>query len=125
MPMPIILLDTNLLLLPFSRKFNLTEQLATACPQGKPHVPSCVLAELERMDHPDAKAARQLAATFPTYDTETAEGDVDSLLASLASQVDGLIATNDRELIGTLKGKGLPVLRLKGNDRLVLDGTLG
>ena len=110
---PIVLLDTNLLLLPFSRKFNLTEQLAMALPQGQPQVPSCVLDELDRMNEPNVKAARALAATFPTYRTD--KGEVDDILAAIATDIDGLIATNDRELIATLKAKGLPVLRLKGN----------
>lgn len=124
--MPIVLLDTNLLILPFSRKFNLTEQLTLACPHCQPQVPRCVLEELDRMDHPDAKAAKALAATFPTHPTIELEGemDVDDILAELAPDLDGLVATNDRELIATLKAKGLPVLRLKGNHRLVLDGTL-
>lgn len=118
---PVVLLDTNLLLLPFSRPFNLTEQLALAYPEGQARVPTCVLAELERMDHPQAEAALQLAATFP--DHETAEGPVDEVLALLAPKLHGLIATNDSALVRRLREAGLPVLRLRSHNRLVKEGA--
>ncbi len=120
---PIVLLDTNLLLIPFRRPFNLTEQLVRAFPQGQAHVPSCVLDELDRMNGPNVKAARELAATLPVHPTPA--GEVDDVLAAIAPDIEGLIATNDRELIQTLRAQGLPVLRLKGNDRLVLEGHVG
>lgn len=116
----LILIDANLLMLAMAGKLNLSVQLREAYPQGLPHVPLCVLDELARMDEPLAAAARELAMTFPLF--ETPQGPADDLLLDYAKKEGFLVATNDGELIKQIRETGAQVLCLKGKHRLVLEG---
>ncbi|MGY5854771.1 MAG: nucleotide-binding protein [Candidatus Thorarchaeota archaeon] len=50
--------------------------------------------------------------------------DVDSQLLDYASSVEGVLATNDRELRQRARAKGVPVLFLRGKKILMLEGTV-
>ncbi len=49
---------------------------------------------------------------------------VDDQLLGHATLVDGVLATNDKELRARARALGIPVLFLRAQKRLALDGTL-
>lgn len=57
-------------------------------------------------------------------DPNSKQVSVDSQLLDYASSVEGVLATNDRELRQRARAKGVPVLFLRGKKILMLEGTV-
>jgi len=120
MPLPpkAIVLDANALLMPFQFKLNLDHELKRLFGDLPVFVPSSVLGELANVTDKNGKAALALARKYSIAETEMS-GD-DAVLA-LAEQRSAAVVTNDRELIGRLKKRGIPVIRLRAERYLVAD----
>ncbi|HIH01519.1 TPA: twitching motility protein PilT, partial [Thermoplasmata archaeon] len=82
-------------------------------------VPRSVLGELERMGTKEAKAALALATKYEPADTDLSGDDA---VIDVAERHSAAVLTNDKELIGRLKKRSIPVLRLRSERFLVLVG---
>jgi rRNA-processing protein FCF1 len=115
-----IVLDANALLMPFQFKLNLDHELRRLFGDLPVFVPSSVLGELSNITDKNGRAALALARKYSIAETELS-GD-DAVLA-LAEQRSAAVVTNDRELIGRLREKSIPVIRLRGERYLVTDDS--
>ncbi|MBN1677232.1 MAG: twitching motility protein PilT [Candidatus Thermoplasmatota archaeon] len=104
--------------MPFQFKLNLDIELKRLLGEVPVFVPSSVLGELACLANKNAKAALSLARRYRIVETEL-RGD-DAVL-SIAEQRSAAVLTNDKELIGRLRERRIPVLRMRGERYLVLD----
>ena len=120
MPPSAIILDANALLMPFQFKLNLDRELRRLFGEIPIFVPSSVLGELANTTDKNGRAALMLARRYNIVETEL-RGD-DAVLA-IAEERSAAVVTNDRELIGRLKHRGVPVIRLRAERYLVTDDS--
>jgi rRNA-processing protein FCF1 len=119
--MPRVVLDANALMMPFQFGLNLTAEIERLLGQSEVYVPSSVRSELRKLSQMDkaAKAALGLAERFADVATKT-KGDDAIVEAALA--LDAVVVTNDSDLLGKLKEKGVRRIRLRSRSHLVLEG---
>ncbi|MCJ2531096.1 MAG: hypothetical protein LN413_02090 [Candidatus Thermoplasmatota archaeon] len=117
MSQPLILLDTNALMMPFQFSLDLEDELIRLLGEYRAAVPSSVIRELEGLSstHSTARAALQFATRFPVIDVE---GVGDDALLSLAQAEGAAVLTNDRDLRRRLRKANLPVIYLRERSRL-------
>jgi len=113
-----VVLDANALLMPFQFKVNIDRELKRLFGEIPVFIPSSVLEELSNIIDKDAKAALALARKYQIVETEL-RGD-DAVL-SIAEERSAAVLTNDKELIGRLRKKRIPVIRLRSERYLVVD----
>lgn len=118
MPAKAVVLDANALLMPFQFKLNLDAEMKRLLGEIPVFVPSSVLGELAGLADRNAKAALSLARKYSIVETER-RGDEAVIL--IAEQRSAAVVTNDRGLIGRLREKRIPVIRLRAERYLVLD----
>jgi len=116
--MPVVVLDTNALLLPFERSVNLDSQLRGLLGSCEVLVPGPIIGELKRSSSKHARAALGLAFHYKVVDTE-ATGD--QAVIELAAKHDAYVVTNDRALITRLREMRIKVILLRGGSHLGLD----
>jgi rRNA-processing protein FCF1 len=114
-----LVMDSNGLLMPFQFRLNVDKEIRRLLGEVRVLVPSSVLGELCRMDTKEAKAALALAAKYERVETSL---DGDDAVIDVADRYSAAVLTNDRELIGRLKVRSIPVLRLRSGRFLVLTG---
>ncbi len=117
---PVVVLDTNMLLLAARRGFPLEAEIGRLLPAAGPVVPSSVLRELDVLvarRTAGSSLARALADRFPTT-TSTRTGD-DGVVEA-AVRAGGVVATADRALQRRLAGRGIAVLAPRDRARLEL-----
>jgi rRNA-processing protein FCF1 len=115
---PIVLVDANALLLPFTSHFRLEEEIYGQVDGARVLVPSSVLGELERVaarGNANARAAREFARRFAVVLTEI-QGD--DALVDLGRQLSAWVLTGDRALRARLLEAGVPVLFPRGKSHL-------
>lgn len=115
---PWVLLDTNALFLPFTRRFPLEREVGRLMEGARVGVPQSVLGELDRLvqrARPHARAARTYADRFPLVPTDL-KGD--AALETLARDLGACIVTADAELRRRLYAKGMKVLFPRGEKHL-------
>ena len=117
--MKIVIADSNALLMPFKNSINIDSELAGILGSYKIMVPAPIIGELKKLGDkvPEAKTALRLAMTKELVETE-ASGDASVIEAAV--KMNGIILTNDRELIGIALKQRIPVIRMMGKKRLVL-----
>jgi rRNA-processing protein FCF1 len=117
--LPLVLLDTNALLMPFQLGLDLEGEIARAVGRCRVVVPEVVLAELQAMEARlrDGRAALRFAERFEVL---ASEGVGDDAIMDLARRTGGIVVTGDRELIARLRAEGLRVLRPRQRKRLEL-----
>ena len=117
--LPLVLLDTNALLMPFQLGLDLEREIAQAVGRSRVVVPEVVLAELRAMEASlrEGRAALRFAERFEVLATV---GEGDDAIVDLAKRIGGIVVTGDRELIARLRGEGLRVLRPRQRKRLEL-----
>lgn len=117
----LVLLDANALMMPFQFSLDLDGELSRLLGEVNVKVPSSVLRELQALasSDPQARAALQLAERYPTL---PAEGRGDDALLAVARDCRAAVVTNDRRLRGRLRDEGLPVIYLRGKQRLAAEG---
>ncbi len=117
--MKIVIADSNALLMPFKNSINIDSELAGILGSYKIMVPAPIIGELKKLSDkiPEAKIALKLAMTKELVETETM-GDASVIEAAV--KMDGIVLTNDRELIGIALKQRIPVIRMMGKKRLVL-----
>jgi rRNA-processing protein FCF1 len=115
---PIVLVDANALLLPFTSHFRLEEEIYGQVDGARILVPSSVLGELERVadrGNANARAAREFARRFPVVLTEIPGDDA---LVDLGRRLSAWVLTGDRALRSRLLEAGVPVLFPRGKSHL-------
>jgi rRNA-processing protein FCF1 len=120
---PVVILDANALMMPFQFNINLDTELKRLVGECEILVPSSVLGELRKLESTtrEAKAAVALAQKYTITEVE---GSGDQSLVSLANDRNGIVVTNDMELIGELKRSRIPVIHLRSRTHLVLEGMV-
>jgi rRNA-processing protein FCF1 len=108
--LPLVLLDTNALLMPFQLGMDLEGEIERVLGRCRIAVPEAVMAELRSMPPTlrEARAALQLAGRFETLPSR---GMGDDAVLELASREGAVVVTGDRGLIDRLREAGLRVLR--------------
>ncbi len=114
-----LVIDANGLMMPFQFRLNLDREITRLLGEVPVLVPESVLGELDRLGTKEAKAALALAHK---YDVVATELNGDDAVIDVAERHSGAVLTNDRELIGRLKERAIPVLRLRSGHFLVLTG---
>jgi rRNA-processing protein FCF1 len=118
-----VLLDANALMSAARLRVDLAKMLAEVAPGLEPVVPSSVLAELEGLGaRRHAREARALAARFRALAVE-GRGDPAILRAATAGKGRAVL-TNDRALRARLRSRSVPVVFLRGKQKLEVDGVL-
>ena len=117
--LPLVLLDTNALLMPFQTGLDLEGEILREMGRCRIAVPEVVIAELRTMGPSlrDGRAALKLAERFDVLETE---GLGDDAIVDLARTTGGIVVTGDRGLIKRLRAEGLKVLRPRQMRRLEL-----
>ena len=116
--MPVVVLDTNALLLPFERSINLDAQLRSLLGDCRVLVPGPLIGELRRSSNKHAKAAMSLAFRYDVVDTE---GTGDCSVIELAERHGAYVVTNDRALIERLRERRIRIILLRGGSHLGFD----
>lgn len=117
---PLVLLDTNILLLPFTGGFPLESEIDRLAPGRTVAVPSSTLGELDRLAARGvayARAARQFASRFSVIWT-SARGD--QAVLALARKDGHWVVTSDRVLRERLRSVGVTVLVPSGHRKLAV-----
>ncbi len=115
---PWVLLDTNALFLPFTRRFPLEAEVQRLMEGARIGVPQSVHGELRRLEArggAHARAARLFADRFPSLPTDLHGDDA---LESLARELGAWVVTSDRALRTRLEAQGLGVLFPRGDHHL-------
>jgi rRNA-processing protein FCF1 len=115
---PIVLVDANALLLPFTAHFRLEEEIYGQVDGARVLIPSSVLGELERVarrGNVNARAAREYARRFDVAVTEI-QGD--DALVEMGRRLRAWVLTGDRALRTRLLEAGVPVLFPRGKSHL-------
>lgn len=115
---PVVLVDANALLLPFTAHFRLEEEIFAQVDGARIMVPQSVLGELERVaarGTPNARAAREYARRFEPVPTEALGDDA---LVDLGRRLHAWVLTGDRALRTRLLAAGVRVLFPRGKSHL-------
>ena len=115
---PVVLVDANAMLLPFTSHFRLEEEIYAQVDGARILVPSSVLGELERVGergNANARAAREYARRFDVVPTE-AQGD--DALVELGRRLNAWVLTGDRALRTRLLEAKIRVLFPRGKSHL-------
>ena len=117
--LPLVLLDTNALLMPFSMGLDVEGEVERVIGRCRIAVPRIAIAELEAMGSSlrDGPAALKYAARFPVEETV---GLGDDAIVEVATRTGATVVTGDRGLIKRLRAAGLHVLRPRQRKRLEL-----
>lgn len=115
---PVVLVDANALLLPFTSHFRLEEEVYLNVDGARILVPSSVLGELDRVadrGNVNARSAREYARRFEVIPTEALGDDA---LVELGRRHHAWVLTGDRALRSRLLEAGVRVLFPRGKSHL-------
>jgi len=128
-----IILDANFLFVPLQLKIDIFQGITTLLNQRvEPVLLSTTCMELQKMAEKNspklrkqAMAALKLAEKCRIVDVEKKRGETnDDVILRVATQWRSTVATNDRELRRKLRSRDIPVIFLRGKNRLELEGAL-
>jgi len=133
MPIPVIM-DTNFLTVPAQFGVDVFSEAERVLERRLEFVLlDSVLEEikskLERASRTEARMFRIALdlverCTIVSVDETEKENPVDDQLLDYARSVEGVLATNDRELREKAKSRGIPILLLRGKKHLELEGSI-
>jgi rRNA-processing protein FCF1 len=118
-----VVLDTNALMMPVELNVRLFDELDRICPpEYDLFVPAAVLAELRKLAGGSGKeaTAASVGADLATR-AERVEHDADyadDAVLEVAHKLAATVVTNDRPLRDRLSEAGLPVIGLRGHNKL-------
>ena len=121
--MRIVVADANALIMPFKDSMNIDAELSRLIGNYEIVIPAPIIGELERLSDSNrfAKMALSLARTKKVVESSES-GDMS--IIDVALNLNGIILSNDRELIELARGKKLAVIRLKAGKKLEFDEGL-
>ncbi len=120
--MPIVVLDTNALLMPFEVEMNLDLAIRELVGEARIVVPGPLVGELKHLDHGFAGAALSLARKYEIIPTVTTG---DNSVIELAVKTGGYVLTNDKGLRRRLRREKVPIIYLGSGTHLAIDTYLG
>tara|TARA_B100001113_G_scaffold352635_1_gene354575 strand:- start:2059 stop:2415 length:357 start_codon:yes stop_codon:yes gene_type:complete len=115
--MNIVLPDTNIILWTFSGGADFRDAIALAAPKYEIKIPTCVLDELKKLNTKKSMAALAFCSNMKSIDIGA--GYTDDMLIESAKK-GYLIATNDKEILLTLKSEGINALRLREKNKIIM-----
>lgn len=118
-----VIVDTNGLMIPFIFRLNLTSELERLLGRYEIIVPKQVMKELtylcEKKRNKEAKAALKLAEKFKVVDCG---GEGDDAIIFVAEEFGGCVLTNDSALKKKLLDMKIPVIFLRSESHLEIQG---
>lgn len=134
MPLPVIV-DTNFLMLPAQFGIDIFTQAKEAVDRRIEFIVlASVVEEVERkaLEATGSKEKRLLRVTIELMrrceivevDDNLAEMPVDDQVLEYAKSINGVIATNDKELRAKARKLEIPLLILRGRKRVVIEGLI-
>lgn len=121
-----VVLDTNMILLPFTQGVRLEEQLEAMLGAHTVHVPSSVLSELHMLTRNQGETGRaaKMALTYAKRFVGEPTGLMgDDGILQVARKLGAIVATNDRKLQDEATKSGLQVLLAREGSRLAFKGS--
>ncbi len=117
-----IVLDANALMMPFQFPVNLDAELRRLVGDSEIFVPSSVANELRRLSKGSrvAKAALELSEKYEQVEVRM-KGD--EAVIEAAASLGAAVVTNDARLLVKLKERGIPRIRLRSRNHLVMEGA--
>lgn len=113
-----VVLDTNILMMPFQFKVDIEGELARHLGAVEIFVPEVCIRELSLLSDKKAKAALELAKRFKVVPSR---GKGDEAILATALELKAVLVTNDSELRKRAKTNGLRVAYLRGKDHLEVE----
>ena len=125
----LVILDSSMLMLPLEKKINITSEFERIIAVDfEIVIPTIIMKELNKLVEESSPSIKQkaqfaleLAKKYTVLDSNI-EGNADHELERLAEKHKAIVATNDTALRSRLRQKGLPVISLRGNNKLSLFG---
>ena len=115
--MKIVLPDTNIILWTFNGGIDFREAIARVAPDYEIKIPTCVINELKKLKTKQSIAALAFCSKMKSIDIGV--GCADDLLIKSAKK-GYLIATNDKEILLSLKKNGIKALRIREKNKLIM-----
>ena len=115
--MKIVLPDTNIILWTFQGGPDFREAIKEIAPAHKINIPNCVINELGKINSKESITALKFCENITILDV--GKGYADDLLIKYARK-GYLIATNDKEILETLKINQINALRTRGKNALIM-----
>ena len=115
--MKIVLPDTNIILWTFNGGIDFREAIARVAPDYEIKIPTCVINELKKLKTKQSIAALAFCSKIKSIDIGV--GYADNLLIESAKK-GYLIATNDKEILLSLKKNGIKALRIREKNKLIM-----
>lgn len=115
--MKIVVLDSNALIMPFNTSINIDAELTRLLGSYELVIPRPIFGEIQILAQKkkEAKTALLYGKTKRLIETDSV-GDLSVIEA--AEKTNGIILTNDKELIDLAKKRKITVIRLRGGKRL-------
>ncbi|MEM3675937.1 MAG: hypothetical protein QXV22_02650 [Thermoplasmataceae archaeon] len=119
MPDTKVVLDTNALIYSIKGKVDIEKWLSITIPWNSVVVPSSVINELESLSSriPEARGALRLCQNFELLPVKSSGDDG---IIEAAANTQGIVLTNDRQLVRKLRSLGIRTFSISKNKRVVL-----
>ncbi len=126
-----VILDTNMILSIFEKHVDLMDEINRIVGKCTITIPSVVIEELKKLSRSgigktkiNAKSALRYIKESEYMEIKTGKDRADDKIVELASKLNAVVATNDRELIRKLKKIHIPILILREEKLLELRGSI-
>jgi len=121
-----VIVDTNALMMPSQKGIDLENEVTRLVGKCEITVPSIVVEEINNLAHRKGKirnAARVAQNLMKRFRIVKTSGAGDQGILEYARKIQGIVVTNDKELKKELKDIQIPVIYLRGNNHLELNGV--
>jgi rRNA-processing protein FCF1 len=125
--MKTVIVDTNALMMPAQKGIDLENEVTRLVGKCEITVPSIVVEEINNLVQRDGQirsAARVAQTLIKRFRIVKTSGRGDQGIVDYARKIQGIVVTNDKELKKELKDTRIPVIYLRGNNHLELNGLV-
>lgn len=125
--MKTVIVDTNALMMPAQKGIDLENEVTRLVGKCEITVPSIVVDEINNLVQREGKirsAARVAQTLIKRFRIVKTSGRGDQGIVDYARKIQGIVVTNDKELKKELKDIRIPVIYLRGNNHLELNGLV-
>ncbi len=115
-----IVLDTNFLLIPETKKIDIFKKIKEKKPKSKFIILKSVEKELQKMKTRESKIALQIIKQkkLQTHEVETNKKHTDDIIIEYAEKENAEVATNDKELKKRCINKKIPIIYLRSGKKI-------
>ncbi len=120
-----VIVDTNALMMPAQKGIDLENEVTRLVGKCEITVPSIVVDEINHLVCREGKirsAARVAQSLIKRFRIVKTPGTGDQGIVDYAKKIKGIVVTNDKELKKELRDTEIPVIYLRGNNHLELNG---